>query len=51
MSKVELPSAGWAAVLEILESHTARHGEFDIVTVIELHKQIKDQAGIEYGNH
>ena len=43
---VELPSRGWDALLEILESHTAEHGEFDIVTIIELHKQIKEQTGI-----
>ena len=43
---VQLPSRGWDALLEILESHKAKHGEFDIVTIMELHKQIKEQTGI-----
>ena len=43
---VQLSIRGWDALLEILESHTAEHGEFDIVTIIELHKQIKEQTGI-----
>jgi len=43
---VSLPDKGWEALLEILESHNAKHGEFDIVTVIELHKQISKQIGL-----
>jgi len=43
---VSLPDEGWKALLEILESHNAKHGEFDIVTVIELHKQISEQTGV-----
>ena len=43
---VQLPSRGWDALLEILESHNAKHGEFYIVTIMELHKQIKEQTGI-----
>jgi len=43
---VSLPDKGWEALLEILESHNAKHGEFDIVTVIELHKQISEQTGV-----
>jgi hypothetical protein len=43
---VGLPDEGWKALLEILESHNAKHGEFDIVTVIELHKQISKQIGV-----
>jgi hypothetical protein len=42
--KVELPTKAWEALLGILESHNAKHGEFDIVTVIELHKQITEQT-------
>lgn len=48
---VELPEKGWAALLEILESHTAKHGEFDITTIIELHNQIKEQTGINTVRH
>jgi hypothetical protein len=43
---VQLPSRGWDALLEILESHREKHGEFDIVTIMEIHKQIKEQTGI-----
>ena len=43
---VSLPDRGWEALLEILESHNAKHGEFDIVTVMEIHKQIEKPTGI-----
>tara|TARA_R110000803_G_scaffold56864_1_gene114325 strand:+ start:1430 stop:1579 length:150 start_codon:yes stop_codon:yes gene_type:complete len=46
-SSVSLPPRAWEALLEILESHNSRHGDFDIVTVMELHKQIKEQAEIK----
>jgi hypothetical protein len=43
MVAVELPKIAWEALLEILESHTARHGDFDITTVINLHSEITRQ--------
>jgi len=41
---VTLPAVAWSALLEILGSHNARHGEYDITTIIELHNQITNQT-------
>jgi hypothetical protein len=42
---VTLPSRAWDALLEILRSHNAEHGDFDITTVISLHSEITNQIG------
>jgi hypothetical protein len=42
---VTLPSRAWEALLEILQSHNAEHGDFDITTVISLHNEITKQMG------
>ena len=44
MQTVTLPPIAWEALLEILGSHTALHGEYDITTIIELHNQITNQT-------
>jgi hypothetical protein len=42
---VTLPQNAWEALLEILRSHNAPHGDFDITTVISLHSEITKQMG------
>ena len=44
MQTVTLPPIAWEALLEILGSHNALHGEYDITTIIELHNQITNQT-------
>ena len=44
---VELPKEAWECLLEILESHTDLHGDFDFTTVRELHQQIADQTFLD----
>ena len=41
--KVDLPSQAWEALLEILKSHNAPHGDFDITTIINLYNEITNQ--------
>jgi hypothetical protein len=41
---VTLPLQAWDALLEILRSHNAEHGDFDITTVINLHSEILRQV-------
>lgn len=42
--KVDLPLEAWEALLEILRSHNAPHGDFDITTIINLHSEIVSQV-------
>jgi len=42
---VTLPKIAWESLLEILQSHNAPHGDFDITTIINLHNEISDQMG------
>ena len=44
MQAVSLPPVAWSALLEILASHTAKHGEYDITTIINLHNEITKQT-------
>jgi hypothetical protein len=41
---VTLPSQAWEALLEILKSHNAPHGDFDMTTIINLYNEINNQA-------
>jgi hypothetical protein len=43
--KIDLPLQAWEALLEILKSHNAPHGDFDITTIINLHSEISNQMG------
>jgi hypothetical protein len=44
MQSVVLPAVAWSALLEILGSHTAKHGEYDMTTIINLHNEITKQT-------
>jgi hypothetical protein len=41
---VTLPKIAWESLLEILRSHNAEHGDFDMTTVINLHSEILRQV-------
>ena len=41
--KVDLPPIAWEALLEILKSHNAPHGDFDMTTIINLYNEINSQ--------
>jgi hypothetical protein len=43
--KVDLPPIAWEALLEILKSHNAPHGDFDMTTIINLYNEINNQTG------
>jgi hypothetical protein len=43
--KVDLPPQAWEALLEILKSHNAPHGDFDMTTIINLYNEINNQTG------
>ena len=45
MKTITLPTIAWEALLEILQSHNAPHGDFDMTTIINLHNEISDQIG------
>ena len=42
---ITLPKIAWDSLLEILQSHNAPHGDFDMTTIINLHNEISDQIG------
>jgi hypothetical protein len=42
---ITLPKIAWESLLEILQSHNAPHGEFDMTTIINLHNEINSQMG------
>jgi hypothetical protein len=44
-TSITLPQNAWEALLEILRSHNAPHGDFDITTIINLHTEISNQMG------
>jgi hypothetical protein len=44
-TSITLPQSAWEALLEILQSHNKRHGDFDITTIINLHTEISNQMG------
>jgi hypothetical protein len=43
-TSITLPQNAWEALLEILRSHNAPHGDFDITTIINLHTEISNQV-------
>jgi hypothetical protein len=43
--KIDLPLQAWEALLEILKSHNAPHGDFDMTTIINLYNEISNQVG------
>jgi hypothetical protein len=43
--KIDLPLQAWEALLEILQSHNAPHGDFDMTTIINLYNEISNQVG------
>ena len=45
MKTITLPEIAWEALLEILQSHNKRHGDFDITTIINLYNEINSQMG------
>jgi hypothetical protein len=42
---ITLPQNAWEALLEILKSHNAPHGDFDMTTIINLYNEINNQMG------
>jgi len=42
---ITLPTIAWESLLEILKSHNAPHGDFDITTIINLYNEISNQVG------
>ena len=40
---VALPKIAWESLLEILQSHNAPHGDFDMTTIINLYNEINSQ--------
>jgi hypothetical protein len=42
---ITLPKIAWESLLEILQSHNAPHGDFDMTTIINLHNEINSQMG------
>jgi hypothetical protein len=42
---ITLPKIAWDSLLEILQSHNAPHGDFDMTTIINLHNEINSQMG------
>jgi hypothetical protein len=40
---ITLPKIAWESLLEILQSHNAPHGDFDITTIINLYNEINSQ--------
>ena len=44
-TSITLPKNAWEALLEILQSHNAPHGDFDMTTIINLYNEINNQMG------
>ena len=44
-TSITLPQNAWEALLEILQSHNAPHGDFDMTTIINLYNEINNQMG------
>jgi hypothetical protein len=44
-TSITLPQNAWEALLEILRSHNAPHGDFDMTTIINLYNEISNQVG------
>jgi hypothetical protein len=44
---VTLPKIAWESLLEILQSHNAPHGNFDMTTIINLYNEINNQMESE----
>jgi hypothetical protein len=42
---ITLPKIAWDSLLEILQSHNAPHGDFDMTTIINLYNEINNQMG------
>jgi hypothetical protein len=42
---ITLPKIAWESLLEILQSHNAPHGDFDMTTIINLYNEINNQMG------
>jgi hypothetical protein len=42
---IALPEIAWESLLEILQSHNAPHGDFDMTTIINLYNEINNQMG------
>ena len=40
---ITLPKIAWESLLEILQSHNAPHGDFDMITIINLYNEISNQ--------
>lgn len=40
---ITLPKIAWESLLEILQSHNAPHGDFDMTTIINLYNEINNQ--------
>ena len=40
---ITLPKIAWESLLEILQSHNAPHGDFDMTTIINLYNEINSQ--------
>ena len=42
---ITLPKIAWESLLEILQSHNKSHGDFDMITIINLYNEINSQMG------